>query len=453
MVLNAGLGGLLRLDLFEQVLHGAGVGDLRVLPPREAALTPEDSAELYELLLTRPVSLAGFGQRLVACHLLRGVLEGEEDLPRALLLARTARYVGLAVLRPDGYLASAVTGHTLQRVGPVVLEAGALRAGAFEVGRFYADLGGVWRPVDEQLRGVSTGPGLAEVYDDADVVSRVLDGAQDAAIETALALAKLAAHPLDSIAALSQLPQGVATLLLQSPEYLERFRLMTRGEQIRALSQLTTTVLVTWGAAAGSTRMVTALGRGMSPLSAPALVLSVDGTLALQRVVIPVGQAVSVLGGGPGAAIVLHMANHAVQAPRGSGSGRSTSARGPGEWTTVNESMSPRSARYQEQITGRPANESYVVNGVRFDGVEAGRLLEAKGKGYANKFADTLEPRPWFIKGTNSLLSQAERQLHAAKGVPVRWHVAEKKAADAIRMLLHRSGFGAIEVVHTPALP
>jgi hypothetical protein len=196
--LQAGLGGLLLLDPFEQVLGRAGVEEPGTLPPREAELTPEDAAELYDLLLTRPVSLGGFGPRLVASHLLRGVMEGEEELPRAALLERTARYAGLAVLRPDGYLASAVTGRTLQRVGPVVLEAGALRAGGFEVGRFYANVRGVWRPVDEQLRGVDTGPGLAEVYDDADVISRVLDGAQDAALETALALSQLAAHPLDS---------------------------------------------------------------------------------------------------------------------------------------------------------------------------------------------------------------------------------------------------------------
>ena len=44
------------------------------------------------------------------------------------------------------------------------------------------------------------------------------------------------------IAALSQLPQGVAALVLHSPEYLERFQLMTRGEQIRTLSRLTVTM-------------------------------------------------------------------------------------------------------------------------------------------------------------------------------------------------------------------
>jgi hypothetical protein len=115
--------------------------------------------------------------------------------------------------------------------------------------------------------------------------------------------------------------------------------------------------------------------------------------------------------------------------------------------------MSRRSARYQEQITGRPVTECYEVRGVRFDGHDRGVLLEAKGRGYANKFTDTLEPRRWFKTGAQKLVDQAERQVKAANGMPIRWHVAEAKAAEAIRKLLSKRNIQGIEVVHTPVVP
>ncbi|MEA4833159.1 hypothetical protein SDC9_111045 [bioreactor metagenome] len=41
-----------------------------------------------------------------------------------------------------------------------------------------------------------------------------------------------------------------------------------------------------------------------------------------------------------------------------------------GQWHNVNESMSKASRDYQTQITGR-TGQSYVVNGVKFDGVSS----------------------------------------------------------------------------------
>jgi hypothetical protein len=124
--------------------------------------------------------------------------------------------------------------------------------------------------------------------------------------------------------------------------------------------------------------------------------------------------------------------------------------------------MSARSRAYQEQISGHPADEAYWVGGtstkdggVRFDGFKDGVLLEAKGPGYANKFFDNLEPRPWFKhSGAKALVDQAVRQLGAAgrTGTPIRWHVAEEKVADAIRLLLKSERVTGIEVVYTPAL-
>ncbi len=446
-------GGLVVLDGFETLLRQAGLGYSIPLPESEADFTPEDAAELYEALLTRPVTLANFGQRLAASYLLREVMEGEEELSRPALLARVRRFEGLAVLRPDGYVAWALNGETQQRVGPVTLRDGALRAGPFEVGRFYDGRSGAFFPVDDDLQRVRTQPPLAEVYSDADVINRAFEGAEDAFRDTVLALGGLVFHTGDSLAALSQLPQGVAALVLHSPEFLEHFRLMTRGEQIRVLSRLTVTVLATHGAAAGATRTLSSVGRGVEFLSVPALSLSAEGTLGLQRVVVPVGRAVSVLGGGPGAAVVLHMANQSVQG-QGSTTGVPPQPQGPGQWSPVKESMSRRAARYQEQISGRPVDDAYVVRGGRFDGYKDGVLLEAKGLGYANKFIDKLlDPKMWFTRGARNLVDQAQRQLRAAKGTPIRWHVAEAKTADAIRKLFAGNDVKGIEVVHTLALP
>jgi hypothetical protein len=209
-------------------------------------------------------------------------------------------------------------------------------------------------------------------------------------------------------------------------------------------------VLATYGAAAGTTRTIATMGSGLEALSVPALSLSADGALVLQRAV-PVGRAVSVLGGGAGATVVLHMANPSVQGQHGTG--QSALARGPGQWQPVKESMSRRAARYQEQVSGQPVDQSYLVRGVRFDGFKDGVLLEAKGPGYTNKFTDKLAPKPWFSKGARNLVDQALRQLKVANGTPIRWHVAEAKVVEAIRKLFKDKGVHGIEVVHTPVLP
>jgi hypothetical protein len=455
MVASAVMGGVVKLDAFEAVLVLAGLDNADDLPPREAPLTPEDAAALYDRLLDKPVPLARFGQRLVASYLLREAMEGEEELPREVLPQRVERFRGLAVLRPDGYLAWALSGETQQRVAPVEWKDGAFRAHAFEVGRFYSGRNGMaFFAVDEQLQERLDAGVHAEVYHDADVISRVLDGAEESFVELALSIGKLLVHPVDSAADLAQLPEALAALIENSPEYLERFRLMTRGEQIKALSKLSTTLLSTYGAAGGTTRSVMAAGRGMEAVSVPALSLTAEGTLAVGRVAVPVGRAVMALGGGPGAAIILQRANDAAR------SGQPAPAEGPGQWGPANESMSKRSARYQEQITGHPASEAYWVGGkdlksggVKLDGIEDGVLLDAKGPGYANKFADNLKPKRWFApSGAKQLIEQAKRQLKVAKGIPIRWRVAEKKAADAIRTLLEGEKINGIEVVHTSAL-
>lgn len=119
-----------------------------------------------------------------------------------------------------------------------------------------------------------------------------------------------------------------------------------------------------------------------------------------------------------------------------------------GAWTKVSESMSERAAAYQEQITGH-TGESYVVDGVKFDGYADGALLDAKGPGY-ERFIKDGEFRPWW-RGADSLVAQAQRQLEASGGAPITWHVAEQGAAHAIEDLLADNGITTIRIIFTPA--
>lgn len=138
----------------------------------------------------------------------------------------------------------------------------------------------------------------------------------------------------------------------------------------------------------------------------------------------------------------------------GGGAGKSFISRifrgpdAPGVWRTVNESMSPRAAAYQRQITGS-SGSAYDVGGVKFDGFTDGVLLDAKGPGYAT-FVRNGEFQSWF-QGADSLATEAQRQVSAAGGTPIRWAVAEVEAVTAINRLFADQGISGIEVVHVPA--
>ncbi|MCH8820611.1 MAG: hypothetical protein IIB03_09880, partial [Acidobacteria bacterium] len=50
--------------------------------------------------------------------------------------------------------------------------------------------------------------------------------------------------------------------------------------------------------------------------------------------------------------------------------------------------MSDIARKYQKQVTGTPNGKAYFKNGVKFDGLKNGTLLEAKGPGYAKLIKD-----------------------------------------------------------------
>lgn len=300
--------GTVRMDGFEQLLTSAGLDNLGELPPLDSSLTPQQAAKLLAALMQKPLTLANFPPRVGANHLLREVLESGE-MSREELLRRVERFNRVAVLRPDGYLAWVVTGRTQQRVGPVEWLDGAFRAHGFELGRFYASQGGVFRLADVRMR--QSGEVLAEVYDDADYLSRAMDGAEEAFLALALSMGKSLTYPLDSIAALRHLPTGIAALITSSPEYLERFKYMTHGEQVKELSRLTTTLITAWGTAAGTSRTLAAT-LGSAEMTVPVLSLTAEGTLVMGHTMVSTETAATVIGTGAGSVYVLSSA----QGPR-----------------------------------------------------------------------------------------------------------------------------------------
>ena len=233
---------------------------------------------MLTVLLNKPVTLGSFPPRMAVCHLLREVLEGGE-VSREELLRRVERFKTVAVLRPDGYLAWTLNGRTQQKVARWSGRRKPSALAPSSSGRFYTVSGWVFRQADAQLRPVMEGPPLAEVYDDADYISRTTWTGHRRHMSTCdHAMGQLVSHPSDSIASLRHLPAGVAALIASSPEYLERFRYMTRGEQVKAVSKLTTNLILTLGTAGGTASTLTRTLGGLE-VTMPVLSLSAEGLL------------------------------------------------------------------------------------------------------------------------------------------------------------------------------
>jgi len=122
----------------------------------------------------------------------------------------------------------------------------------------------------------------------------------------------------------------------------------------------------------------------------------------------------------------------------------------PGEWMSATDSMSRRAAAYQAQITGR-TGQAYVVNGVQFDGMRNNVLIDAKGPGYIN-FVKNGMFQPWFT-GQDALAQQAARQVQAAGGAHIQWHIAEQHALPAFQSLFRQYSITGIQLIHTPVAP
>ena len=102
---------------------------------------------------------------------------------------------------------------------------------------------------------------------------------------------------------------------------------------------------------------------------------------------------------------------------------------------------SARAQRYEEQTTGAPIEQAYILNGFEFDGYDGFALVDAKGPGYANPIKGTWSDEPKSTYKTNpetgevkrvkkGLIETTEDQVKAVRATgtdtPIQWHIAEK---------------------------
>ncbi|QRK05219.1 hypothetical protein JQX13_34170 [Archangium violaceum] len=126
------------LDEFGALLMRAGLPPEFLPSGRE--LSPEQARQLrlqlhlYPLYPPKPVE---HGPWTVADVLLLDVTLKSSAVSRAELGRRIQEFKPLLVLRPDGYLAEALTGRAGRCVGPVEVKDNTYRAGIYELGVFY----------------------------------------------------------------------------------------------------------------------------------------------------------------------------------------------------------------------------------------------------------------------------------------------------------------------------
>jgi hypothetical protein len=134
-----------QLDDFGMLLLEAGLTPEAI--PSGPAVTVEQAQQLRMLLRLSMAdgNMKSYGPRVTADSLLAEAVTAGGAVSRGALNERLRRFESLAVLRPDGYLARAITGAPLQCVGPVQMQGNELQAGDFKVGPFYAQEGGSFR--------------------------------------------------------------------------------------------------------------------------------------------------------------------------------------------------------------------------------------------------------------------------------------------------------------------
>ena len=139
---------------------------------------------------------------------------------------------------------------------------------------------------------------------------------------------------------------------------------------------------------------------------------------------------------------------------------------GPGLWGKGKNYGSARSQLYEEQVTRVPIEQSYIVNGVEFDGFDGFALIDAKGPGYANpikgdwsnepKSTYKTDPETGEVKRVKKgLLQMGKDQVKAVRATgtdtPIQWHIAEKETFDELFNRQKSGEFPAeIELFHTP---
>jgi hypothetical protein len=411
------------------VSSGVPVGQQQ-LP--NATVTISDASRILSLLVGAHPSLVGTGPRMVAARILQDVVRAGEDTTITAIADRLTAFRRIIFLRADGYVARALTGEAIQRAGRMEFVDGRLRAGSLETGTFYYSDSGVFYRTDENLD--RTGNPIGELGLEHDAFNSALDGAADAAVGLVTGLAQLLRHPIDSIAALRQLPSAIVQLIQNAPDYWERFQAMPLNDQIREVSNILTTLLTLYGGAAGTTTRLAAAAGELGNVSVRVLTLSARGELALATVSVPVGTMATALSGGPGAVYVLHMANTAITQAGGGPAGGSGGGSGGGRLIVpAGRTLSAEEAAIANQLVaeGRTVEAlaesnvrtaDFLVDGVRTElksisnitspdpsGALARRILEGAGQA-PNIVADVRQQAGM----TEELARRAARRAYGA---------------------------------------
>jgi hypothetical protein len=90
--------------------------------------------------------------------------------------------------------------------------------------------------------------------------------------------------------------------------------------------------------------------------------------------------------------------------------------------------------RYEEFITGAPSGRKYRVRCIEFDGYDAQRKVLL----YAKLFRRLRrQPKQWGLRGWDGpVINEARRQVRAAQGELIEWHVGLEEPAERVRTLL-----------------
>ena len=284
-------------DAFQQLQESAGLQEEHSHEAGEE-LESRDARALWEALMRTKTTLKSFAPRRSLLFLLEQSMARKEQVPYEQLLKQVHALRYLVVVRPDGYMARALDGEPLQRMGQLQVREGRWMAGRFEVGAFYWNKGGVFYTVDGTLG--RPGTMIGELGLERDWASAALDGAEDAVSEVARAVGQLLTSPIRSVQGLVQLPSAVASLIASSPEYFALYSTLPLQEQIREAGRLSTHLLLLRGSAVGT---ATRVGTGGARL--PVISVTAEGTLALEQVTVPVGATATALGTGAGTVYVL----------------------------------------------------------------------------------------------------------------------------------------------------
>lgn len=142
-----------------------------------------------------------------------------------------------------------------------------------------------------------------------------------------------------------------------------------------------------------------------------------------------------------------------VQLPTLGGTEIDTDAAGTCTWTWINQSGSDAAAAYSQQITGVPYGlECVAEDGTKFDGFDykKGVYLEAKAN-YMQFYEANGQPKSWYT-GHQAMLLEMQRQVDAAEGTLIEWHVAEEAFAEIVKEIVQENtNFqGKIQVIWTP---